>query len=104
VPDQLVSVLARIGALLPNALYTAFNQFLERRWDTVLNRHGLLPMIKPRFDRGFTSFGRGDYAFDNAKIKALGYELRYPDFKTGWEQSARWFMENGWIPDYSKAP
>jgi nucleoside-diphosphate-sugar epimerase len=100
VPDLLVSTLARVGAVLPNAIYSIFNDFLERRWDTVLNKHGLLPMIKPRFDRGFTSFGRGDYAFENAKIKALGYELRYPDLRSGWGESVKWFMDNGWIPDY----
>lgn len=101
-PDMLVSTLARIGGLLPNVLYTVFNNILERMWDNVLNEHSLLPMIKPRFDSGFTSFGRGDYVFDNSRIKALGYQLRHPDLKTGWTQSARWYMENGWIPDYSR--
>jgi hypothetical protein len=60
--------------------------------------HSLVPMLKPRFDPGFTAFGRGDYDFDNSKIKALGYELRHPVFKDGWNESVRWFEDHGWIP------
>jgi hypothetical protein len=48
-----------------------------------------------RSDPGFTGFGRGDYHFDNSKLKALGYELRQPDFKKGWNQCVRRYMDNG---------
>ena len=39
-----------------------------------------------------------DVRSDNAKLKAVGYELRHPDFKTGWNDTVRWFEENEWIP------
>jgi hypothetical protein len=56
-------------------------------------------MLQPRFDPGFTAFGRGDYDFDNSKLKALGYQLRFPDFKKGWNDTVRWYVEQGWIPE-----
>lgn len=96
----LVSLSSRIGAHLPASFFTSLNRLLQKRWDRIVFDHGLLPVIRPRFDPGFTSFGRGDYDFDNSRLKALGYRLRYPDFRVGWNRTVRWYMENEWIPRY----
>ena len=97
-PGLLVAMLSRIGSHLPAVFFTWLTEYLQRGWDKVVVEHGLLPMLKPRFDPGFAAFGRGDYDFDNAKLKALGYELRHPAFKEGWNSSVRWYEEQGWIP------
>ena len=97
-PDLLVSLASRLGRHLPRVFFTMFSDYLQRGWDRVVIEHGLVPMLKPRFDPGFTAFGRGDYDFENAKLKALGYELKHPDFKVGWNESVRWFEDQGWIP------
>lgn len=97
-PDRLVSLLARLGSRLPKFFFAAVTDHLQREWDKVVIRHDLVPMLRPRFDPGFTAFARGDYDFDNAKVKALGYELRRPDFAEGWNASVRWYEEQGWIP------
>lgn len=101
VPDALVSLGSRIGAHLPHVFFTKLTEFLQRRWDRVVFAHDLVPMLKPRFDPGFMAFGREDYSFDNSRLKSLGYRLRHPDFKTGWNETVRWYAEQGWIPDYS---
>lgn len=97
-PDLLVSLLSRIGSHLPAFFFARLTDYLQRGWDRVVIEHGLVPMLKPRFDPGFAAFGRGDYDFDNSKLKALGYELRHPAFKEGWNASVRWYEEQGWIP------
>ena len=97
-PDLLVSLLSRLGSHLPKAVFTYTSDLLQRRWDRVVVEHDLVPMLKPRFGPGFTAFGRGNYDFDNGKLKALGYELRHPVFKDGWNSSVRWYEEQGWIP------
>lgn len=102
VSDRLVSIAARVGGHLPRVFFTWATDFLQKQWDKVVIRHGLLPMLQPRFDPGFTAFGRGDYDFDNGKIKALGYELRHPDFREGWFETVRWYMDRGWIPRYDQ--
>ncbi len=104
VPNSLVATAARVGSHLPRAFFFRITDLLQRRWDEVVLRHQLVPALKPRFDPGFMSFGRGNYDFDNAKIKRLGYKLRYPDFKSGWNEMVRWYMENEWIPKYESLP
>jgi len=98
VPTPLVSLIVRTGSHLPGAFYAQLTKSIQRHWDNIVCRHDLLPLLQPRFDSGFTEFGRGDYIFDNTKLKALGYQLRYPDLKEGWKQSVRWYVENEWIP------
>jgi nucleoside-diphosphate-sugar epimerase len=97
-PDLLVSMLSRIGSHLPAIFFTRLTEVLQRGWDRVVVEHGLIPALAPRFDPGFAAFGRGDYDFENAKLKALGYELRHPVFAEGWNQAVRWYEEQGWIP------
>lgn len=98
VSDRLVSLLAMVGAHLPRAFFDRVTYLLQKSWDRVVIKHGLVPMLQPRFDPGFTAFGRGDYDFDNSKLKGLGYRLRYPDFKQGWNESVGWYVDQGWIP------
>jgi UDP-glucose 4-epimerase len=100
VSDSIVSAASMLGSHLPGFVFDKVNEFLQKRWDRVVFDHKLVPMLKPRFDPGFMSFGRGNYDFDNSKIKALGYELRHPVFRDGWNETVRWYMENEWIPTY----
>jgi len=101
VPDLFVSIIARLGMHLPSRFFFRLNEYLQRAWDRVVIEHGLVPALSPRFDPGFAAFGRGDYDFDNSRLKALGYRLRYPEFSEGWNASVRWYEERGWIPPLS---
>lgn len=100
IPDKLVAIGARLASHLPRIFFTKVTELLQKAWDGVVIEHGLVPMLQPRFDPGFTAFGRGDYDFDNSKIKSLGYEFQHPSFREGWIETVRWFMEKGWIPTY----
>lgn len=100
--DALISIAARIGSHMPRIFFTKITELLQKRWDKVVIEHELVPALKPRFDPGFTAFGRGDYYFSNAKLKSIGYELRYPDFRKGWFEAVRWYMDNNWIPRYEQ--
>jgi UDP-glucose 4-epimerase len=102
VPAPLVSMVVRAGAHLPRAFFTRCTGLLQRRWDSIVFSNDLVPLFQPRLDPGITTFGRADYIFDNSKLKALGYQLRYPDFEEGWRESVRWYMENDWIPEYEQ--
>lgn len=38
-----------------------------------------------------------DHWYSNAKLKALGYRLRYPDAKPGLQETVRWYETQGWL-------
>lgn len=98
--NSIVAMASRLGMHLPRIFFTRITDFLQERWDRVVMDHCLVPALHPRFDPGFMSFGRGNYDFDNAKIKSLGYELRKPSFKEGWKEAVAWYMDNEWVPRY----
>lgn len=97
-PDALVRILSRVGGRLPAFIFARLTGYLQRSWDKVVIEHELVPALNPRFDPGFTAFGRGDYDFDNSKLKGLGYELRHPVFREGWNRTVRWYRDRRWIP------
>ena len=39
------------------------------------------------------------YYFSNQKIKDLGFQFEYPDFKKGTLEVIQWYREMGWIED-----
>jgi nucleoside-diphosphate-sugar epimerase len=100
VPTTLMAIAARAGSHVPRAFFTLINGFLQKRWDSDVFEYNLRPMLRPRFEPGITEFGRGDYVFDISKLKSLGYQLRHPDLKKGWNESVRWYVEQEWIPPY----
>ena len=68
-PDLLVSLAARVGSHLPGIFFTRLTNYIQRRRGRVAIEHALIPMLKPRFDPGFTAFRRGDYDFENASSR-----------------------------------
>lgn len=100
VSASLVSLFMRAGSHLPRSFFERVTGQLVKSWDRVVCRHKLVPAMQPRLDIGVTTFGRGDYVFDNSSLKALGYTFRHPDFKEGWKSSVRWYVENAWIPPF----
>lgn len=98
--DRFVSLAARLGSHLPLSFFSKLTELLQRGWEKVVLKHRLVPMLNPRFDPGFTAFGRGNYDFDNSKIKALGYDFVHPGFREGWRETVRWYVENEWIPGF----
>jgi dTDP-D-glucose 4,6-dehydratase len=38
------------------------------------------------------------YYFSNRKLKDLGFEFLYNDFKKGVSETIGWYKQNGWFP------
>ncbi|MDD5747564.1 MAG: NAD(P)-dependent oxidoreductase [Actinomycetota bacterium] len=100
--NKLIAIGASAISHFPQIFFTKVTEFFQSQWDKVITEHRLVPAMSPRFDPGFTSFGRGEYYFSNEKLKKLGYKLRYPDLRKGWFETVRWYMENEWIPTYEQ--
>ena len=50
-----------------------------------------LTRTKPLLTRDMLSIFYKDHAFDNSKIKALGYKLLYPDVREGFSEIMEWY-------------
>ena len=53
----------------------------------------------PRIDRESLDYASGNFVFDNSKLKAMGFDYRYPDYESGCRQALAWYYENRWLPE-----
>lgn len=54
--------------------------------------------IRPKFDLPMAGYITHQYYFSNQKLKDLGFEFEYGDFKTGTHQTVMWYLKHGWLP------
>ncbi len=80
-------------------LLSAVNTGLGWFWGRVRKKKNVRPAIAPHVDREIMDFLIHDVRFSNRKIKKLGFKLRYPDFKSGWEDTVRWMRDAKWLPE-----
>jgi nucleoside-diphosphate-sugar epimerase len=98
-PRRVMSVL---GPVLAERewLLGAGSVALERVWRIIVERHDLAPGIVPGLDREAFMYAAREAVFDNRKLKALGFALRWPGMAEGYPPVLRWFQERRWVPSY----
>ncbi|MEW5945846.1 MAG: NAD(P)-dependent oxidoreductase [bacterium] len=77
--------------LYRSAIRFGYNVFVRRAES--LRKKGRRPL----FDPDTILYGVNDYWFSNEKIKGLGFELTYPDVKTGIVTAVDWLKKEGMI-------
>lgn len=61
--------------------------------------------IRPKFDLPMVKYLTHQYYFSNKKIKELGFEFEYNDFKKGIFETIVWYKNHNWLPtDISSSP
>ena len=99
VTKGLIRMVAQMAnAMAPDQSMDWISCGINQKWDEFIIEEGLEPAINVRLSKGLLSYGLGDHAFDNSKLKALGYELEYPDFKQGFAESLEWYRQHRWLP------
>jgi nucleoside-diphosphate-sugar epimerase len=56
---------------------------------------------RPKFDIPMVEYITHQYYFSNKKLKDLGFQFEYNDFRKGVRETIRWYMDHGWLPSYS---
>lgn len=98
-PKRIVGLVSRVlMKILPNFVLNSITNWLNNNWEQVIMKYNIESALKPRFDRGFLSYGTGDRTFSNKKIKDLGYKFKYPDFKQGFRETLDWYRQMKWLP------
>lgn len=90
--------MARGFRLVPEAKREKLNRSLERRWNALVLREGLVPMLMPRLDRHAYDYWLADHVYSNDALKALGWSPRYPDVTRGIAETIAWYEAQRWLP------
>ena len=67
-------------------------------WERIVRTHRLNKTLMPRINHGAVPLGTRDLVVDNRKLLGLGFELKYPKFRRGWEKTLAWYLKKRWIP------
>jgi nucleoside-diphosphate-sugar epimerase len=51
----------------------------------------------PKLERATIDLMYNDYQYDNAKLKATGFTLVYPDSRIGLEETITWMQNHNWF-------
>jgi nucleoside-diphosphate-sugar epimerase len=52
---------------------------------------------RPPVDSAMTSYTIHQYLFSNKKIKNLGFQFKFPDYKSATKDTIDWYLRNNWL-------
>jgi nucleoside-diphosphate-sugar epimerase len=67
-------------------------------WERLVRSHRLNKVLLVRKDQPALPFETGDLVVDSRKLLGLGFRLKYPRFRRGWDKTLAWYLKNRWIP------
>jgi len=67
-------------------------------WERLVRTHRLNKVLLAGMDPSTLPLGTGDLVVDNRKLLDLGFRLKYPKFRRGWDKTLAWYQKNRWIP------
>ncbi len=67
-------------------------------WERLVRAHRLNKALVTKKDGKSFSLGTRDLVIDSGKLMRLGFRLKYPVFRKGWEKTLAWYLKNRWIP------
>ncbi|NOZ86485.1 MAG: NAD(P)-dependent oxidoreductase [Deltaproteobacteria bacterium] len=84
---------------VPVKFFDIATTVLRSEWDRIRTENSLAGALNPRFDKGFLSYGLGDHAYDNTRLKSIGYKFKHPRFAKGYSETIKWYKDHRWIPE-----
>ncbi len=78
------------------------NRMTEAAWNNLIKEGKIVPELRPRLDKDWLDYLEASSAFDNSKLKALGFAYQYPDFRQSVLEVIQWYQDNKWIPGVLK--
>ena len=75
-------------------------EILGVMWRRVQRAHQLESPLKPRLNRDALLYLRDDAIVVADKLRQLGWEPRWRDFRQGIAPTVRWYQDRGWAPRF----
>ncbi len=92
-----------LQSILPHGrsdeIFNPLGELSNILWERLVRTHRLDKALLPTKDRQTGPLHMGHLVVDNRKLLGLGFRLKYPKFRRGWDKTLAWYMKNGWIPD-----
>lgn len=89
----LVARLFRTGWVL-----ALLNRVIGGGWRRLAKAHALEAGLRPKVFTDIGNYASADWIFAEDRLCALGFELRWPDPRSGWADAVRWYRQAGWVP------
>ncbi len=74
-------------------LFSKFLYWLNKRKDEKAKKLNSRPPV----DLSMAGYTYHQYLFSNKKIKDLGFEFKFPDYKTATKDTVEWYLKNKWL-------
>ncbi|MEE2829261.1 MAG: hypothetical protein VX498_08745, partial [Myxococcota bacterium] len=74
------------------------NQKLAYLWGKLASDKNVTDHLIPRIDVPWIDYVLADHAFDNSRLKSLGFEVKHPEIRTGLHETMDWYREQRWLP------
>ncbi|MCL4558663.1 MAG: NAD(P)-dependent oxidoreductase [Deltaproteobacteria bacterium] len=97
IPRLLWNIGISLFTHFPNFIFNRINADIGKKWSWLCTRHSLEPALKPRFDRDWLGYFKGDHIYDTSGLDELGYQFKYPLFKDGVKATVEWYREHRWL-------
>ncbi len=97
IPQLLWNTGIGLFAHLPDFLYSRLNAAIIKRWSHLSIKYNLVPALKPRFDKDWLGYFKGDHIYDTSALSEIGYQFKYPLFSEGVKTVIKWYKENKWL-------
>ena len=79
-------------------IFKGINMIAGSLWDRIRRRCGLTEDLRFNLSKEMTAYGTTSVIFNNNKIKELGFNFLYPDFRSGWVNTLEWYKDHRWVP------
>lgn len=102
IPYPSLGLMGKIGPALERAgpVFERLNRILAKGWAKVCDKHGLARELTPKIDAEAMAYAYRHTIFVNDKLKATGFEFKYPSIRDGMPSTIKWYQENRWVPKY----
>ena len=97
VPKTLWDIGIGLFTHFPKFMFNHLNTNIGKKWSRFCITHKLEPALKPRFDKDWLGYFKGDHIYDVEELHKLGYKFKYPLFKNGIMSTVEWYREQGWL-------
>ncbi len=97
VPRILWNIGISLFTHFPDFIFNRLNADVGKKWSWLCKKNSLEPALKPRFDKDWLGYFKGDHIYDTSGLREIGYQLKYPLFRDGVKATVQWYREHRWL-------